>query len=127
MHWVRNSVRENRLSDRTNITESSYLPYIEHGSAWVAENDRGVAGFAAVDVRTNNVWALFVHPDFESAGIGRALHDKMIGWAREQGIDQLTLSTQQASRAARFYSEAGWTQVRITNDGEAFFQRRLKD
>jgi len=126
MHWVRKSVRENRLSDRTSITHASYVPYVRRGSAWIAETDLGIAGFAAVNSWTSRVWALFVHPNFEHTGIGRALHSKMIDWAQEQGIDQLTLSTHRESRAAGFYAQAGWTQASVTSDGEAFFQKTLR-
>jgi hypothetical protein len=44
MHAVRMSVRENRLSNPEQITETSYLPYIAAGSAWVAEADGNVPG-----------------------------------------------------------------------------------
>lgn len=125
MHAVRSKVRENRLSDRAGITEASYLPYIAAGSVWVAETDAGVAGFAALSVTDASVWALFVDPDAEGVGIGRALHNHMLEWAREQGIRLLSLSTEEGSRAAHFYDRAGWTRAGITTDGEAVFEKLL--
>ncbi len=126
MHRVRKRVRENRLSDHTRITEASYLPYIVAGSAWVAETDDGIAGFAAIDPQARRVWALFVDPGFEGVGIGRALHTRMLDWARESGLKELTLSTQQSSRAVGFYSRSGWTQRSVTEEGEVSFQRSLR-
>ena len=125
MHRVRKSVRENRLSDHTRITEASYLPYIAAGSAWVAETQCGIAGFAAIDPQARSVWALFVRPDFEGAGIGRALHTRLLDWARDCGLKELTLSTEQSSRAAEFYSRSGWTQRSVTSDGEVTFERSI--
>ncbi len=125
MHRLRMSVRENRLSDARRITEASYLPYIAAGSAWVAETEAGIAGFAVIDAPAGSVWALFTDPDCEGAGIGRALHSTMLQWARDQGIARLSLSTQSGSRAVQFYSLAGWTQAGVTADGEVLFDRSV--
>jgi GNAT superfamily N-acetyltransferase len=126
MHRVRKSVRENRLSDHTRITEASYLPYIAAGSAWVAETNNGIAGFGAIDPQARSVWALFVAPGFEGVGVGRALHSRMLEWAREYGLKELTLSTEQSSRAVEFYSRSGWTQRSVTAEGEVTFERSLR-
>ena len=125
MHRLRNAVRENRLSAAAGITEASYLPYIDAGSAWVAERPDGIAGFAAIDSSSDTVWALFVDPETEGAGIGRALHSAMLGWAREQGVRRLSLTTETGSRAMHFYERAGWTQAATTADGEVTFERSL--
>jgi GNAT superfamily N-acetyltransferase len=125
MHRLRNRVRENRLSETTMINEASYLPYIAAGSAWVAEASSTVVGFAAIDASARSVWALFVDPDAEGAGIGRALHVRMLDWARRRGIARLSLSTEEGSRAVGFYKRAGWTQTGIVPDGEVFFERTL--
>lgn len=125
LHRIRGSVQENRLSDPQCVTETSYLPYINECSAWVAETDVGVAGFSVIDVPAKNVWALFVDPHSEGAGIGRALHHRMLEWAREQGIDQLSLSTSRGTRAERFYKGAGWIEVGPGSDGEVRFEKML--
>ena len=125
MHRIRCSVRENRLSDPARITEACYLPYVESGSAWVAENERGLAGFAAVDRAGSSVWALFVDPEMEGAGVGRALHDHMVEWARAQGLERLALSTAPGTRAEHFYVRMGWQADGLTPDGERRFVKRL--
>jgi GNAT superfamily N-acetyltransferase len=121
MHRVRNSVRENRLSDPHGITERSYLPYVSAGSAWIAEADAAMLGFAALDAQTGRVWALFVDPDVEGAGVGRALHRRMLEWARQQGILDLSLSTEKGTRAVEFYKSAGWIESGVTAEGELLF------
>ena len=125
MHRVRNRVRENRLSDPQRITEASYLPYIAAGSVWVAEADAGLVGFAAVDVPSKRVWALFIDPTAEGAGVGRALHRRMLEWAHEHGITRLSLSTDRGTRAAEFYKRAGWREAGVTADGELLFEISL--
>jgi GNAT superfamily N-acetyltransferase len=126
MHRVRQAVRENRLSDPQQISEASYLPYIAAGGIWVAETDAGVVGFAAVDAAGRSIWALFIDPEVEGAGIGRALHHRMLKWAQEQGMDGLTLVTEKGTRAARFYRRAGWAENGTTADGEQRFELRLE-
>jgi GNAT superfamily N-acetyltransferase len=125
MHRVRTDVRENRLSTPEKIKEASYLPYIAAGSAWVAETNTGIVGFAVIDASARKIWALFVDPDAEGAGIGQALHQHMMEWARETGLERLSLSTEKGSRAVRFYSQAGWQQSGFTAEGEVLFERSV--
>jgi GNAT superfamily N-acetyltransferase len=125
MHAVRSSVRENRLPYPQQVTEASYLPYIAAGSAWVAEADAVILGFAAIDAADASIWALFVGRTAEGAGIGRALHQRMLEWAREQGIPLLSLSTQDGSRAANFYERAGWTRSGVTTERDVIFEKAL--
>jgi GNAT superfamily N-acetyltransferase len=122
MHRVRSTVRENRQSSPHGVSEASYLPYVEARCTWVAETEAGLVGFAAIDAATKSVWALFVDPNAEGAGVGRALHQRMLTWAREQGLERLTLSTDNGTRAAQFYQRAGWTEIGTTPAGEALFQ-----
>ena len=125
MHRIRLRVLENRLSDPFRVTEESYLPYILASSAWVAEIDRGIAGFAAVDIPARQVWALFVDPEAEATGLGRALHDRMLAWAIERGIERLSLATSRGTRAALFYERAGWTETGVDDSGELCFEKTL--
>jgi GNAT superfamily N-acetyltransferase len=45
--------------------------FFERGKGWVAETEDQIVGFSIIDLKENNIWALFVHPDFENKGIGR--------------------------------------------------------
>jgi GNAT superfamily N-acetyltransferase len=125
MHRVRLSVRENRLSGSSDITEASYLPYVEAGGAWVAERAGEIVAFAVLDASTKSVWALFVAPDAEGAGLGRRLHDRMLGRAEERGIPALWLTTAEGTRAARFYAMAGWQREGVTAEGEVRLRKNV--
>ena len=118
LHRIRLGVRENRLSSPEQVTEASYLPYIAEGSAWVAETESGLAGFAILDRETSSIWALFVDPRSEGLGVGRALHRHLLDWAREQGLRKLWLNTSKGTRAELFYRRAGWVSAGLTAIGE---------
>lgn len=125
MHCIRLAVRENRLTDPSKMTEAAYHPYVEAGSAWVAENDGQMLGFSAINGATREVWALFVAPGAESSGVGRALHEAMLDWARAQAIPELWLTTSEATRAEGFYMAAGWETTGIAEDGELRLRRSI--
>ena len=119
-------MRENRLGDPTRITEDSYRPFIEAGSAWVALGpNQKVIGFSALDQATKGVWALFVDPDHEGAGIGRALHDTLLDWAVSHGMQALWLETAPGTRAEQFYRSAGWQKKASGKPDETRFEKML--
>lgn len=122
MHAIRLRVRENRLSDPSVVTEADYHAFMARDTrSWVCLIDGTMAGFTMVDVEKRNLWALFVAPEHEFRGAGRALHDAMCGWYfTRQG--QLRLSTAPDTRAERFYLKAGYTAAGTTPDGEVILQ-----
>ena len=124
MHRIRLAVRENELSDPGRVGEDDYRDFVDASSGWVAETSAGLAGFAIVDLARATVWALFVSPEFEGQGLGTALHDHMIDWARVQRITKLSLSTGPGTRAERFYRRHGWQEAGGTPSGEVRFKRR---
>jgi len=85
-------------------------------------SNKDIVGFAIVDLVEKNVWALFVHPDFERQGIGRKLHDHMVQWYFTQTLEPLWLSTAKGTRAANFYKAAGWQEDGLTKTGEILFR-----
>jgi GNAT superfamily N-acetyltransferase len=123
MHRVRTSVRENRLRDPATVTLASYPQMLaDHGRGWIGEENGRVVGFAVIDLRHANVWALFVDPAHEGRGIGRALHDAMVDWFFAPGRERLWLTTEPASRAQRFYERAGWRHTEQLTNGEARYE-----
>ena len=126
MHRIRLAVRENRLSAPGRITEDMYRPYVAQGSAWIAETDGNPAGFAILDAAAGTVWALFVDPQAQGGGIGTALHERMLSWATERGIERLSLTTAPGTRAEHFYAAAGWEKAGLTSEGEVRFVRELR-
>jgi GNAT superfamily N-acetyltransferase len=125
MHGIRLAVSENRLSDPNRIGEQSYAPYLAAESAWVAEMNGAVLGFAILDVIECSVWALFVDPDHEGKGLGLALHARILASSRERGLERLSLATGPDTRAARFYRELGWFEVGRASGGDLLFERLL--
>ncbi|MBB1286797.1 GNAT family N-acetyltransferase [Flavisolibacter sp. BT320] len=123
MHRVRVSVNENRLSDPGRISENDYREYItERGKGWVCEVEGGLVGFAVVDEKENNIWALFVHPDFENKGIGKRLHHTMLSWHFKQSNDPLWLGTSPGTRAEIFYKKMGWQKAGFYGKDEVKFE-----
>ncbi len=110
MHRIRMAVRENRLADPLAVQPDHYVPMLAtRGRGWVAEHDGAIAGFAIADRARSSIWALFVDPDREGAGHGRALHRRMMDWLFAQGVATAWLTTDPGTRAERLYRAAGWS------------------
>jgi len=100
---VRNSVKENTLSNPDLVTDKDCEEFItERGKGWVCEIDGKITGFSIVDLNDNNIWALFVDPDFEKKGIGKKLHDIMLDWYFTQTKESVWLGTSPNTRAELF-------------------------
>jgi len=120
---VRNSVRENTLSDPGLVTDADCADYLtRRGKGWVWEADGRIVGFSIVDLVDCNVWALFLRPEYERQGIGRQLHDRMLDWYFSQTQDTLWLSTSPGTRAEQFYRKAGWKEIGLYGKGEIKFE-----
>ena len=123
MSRVRMAVKENVLSNPDRVTAEDYREMLENkGTGWVCEVAETIVGFAIVDFSDANIWALFVDPDHDKKGIGRKLHDLMLNYSFEQGIDKLWLSTDPGTRAETFYHKAGWEAKGFTTSGEVRFE-----
>ena len=123
MHQVRVAVLENRLSNPRAIGPEDYRAMLEErGRGWVYEVDGRIVGFAIADHSRRNIWALFVAPEFEGCGIGRALHDAMVTWLFQRSDEPIWLTTEPRTRAERFYTMAGWRRAGIDPNGEQRFE-----
>ena len=117
-HAIRLRVRENRLSNPSLVTEQDYHDFMARETmSWVCEVDGVTTGFVMVDVEKQNLWALFVAPECEGKGIGRALHEAMCS-AYFAKMDLLRLTTEPASRAERFYRRAGYMDRGLASNGK---------
>lgn len=122
IHAVRMSVRENRLTHSI-ISERDYVDHLETlGRGWMIEVEGRIVAIAIGNARNGNIWALFVHPDFERRGFGKRLLDVTVEWLWSEGATQLWLTTAQATRAQGFYESAGWTNAGMTEHGEIRFE-----
>ena len=122
---IRGAVRENRLRDPASVTRADYDWFGSRNLLWLADVDGHIAGFAAGDPRDGTIWALFVDPAQEGAGLGRALLARVCEDLRAEGHVVLRLTTDQGTRAARLYRRLGWEEEGLLPDGEMGFLLRL--
>ena len=120
---VRNTVKENTLSNPNLVTDEDCKFFItKKGKGWVCEIDKEIVGFSIVDLLENNIWALFVHPNFENKGIGKQLHQLMLDWYFQQTNTTVWLGTEPNTRAEKFYQLQGWTKIGTHGKGETKFE-----
>ena len=123
IQFVRNAVKENMLSDPALVPDKDVEEYITNrGKGWVCETANKIIGFAIVDLIENNVWALFILPEFEAMGIGKKLHRIMMDWYFVHTHEKIWLGTEPNSRAENFYRMQGWTEVGVHGKGEIKFE-----
>jgi GNAT superfamily N-acetyltransferase len=125
---IRNSVTENTLSDPNLVTDEDCAAFITvRGKGWVCEIEHKMVGFAIADLKENNIWALFLHPQFEKKGIGQLLHNTMLDWYFTQTKEKVWLGTAFNTRAEKFYRKAGWKEVGTHGINEIKFEMTYKD
>ncbi len=123
IQFVRNAVKENRLSDPSLVPDQDVEEYISNrGRGWVCEAGNRIVGFAIADIVANNIWALFIHPDHEARGIGKKLHRMMLDWYFLQTKETVWLGTEPNSRAEKFYRMQGWKEAGVHGKGEIKFE-----
>lgn len=124
---VRNSVKENVLSDPSLVTDEDCVDYLtRRGKGWVCEEDEKIFGFAIADLQGHNIWALFLRPEAENRGIGKMLHRLMLDWYFSKTDEIVWLSTAPRSRAEGFYKKMGWDEVGLYGKGEIKFEMSKK-
>jgi len=123
MMIIRFSVHENKLSNPQLVTAQDCEAFLfERGKGWVCEWEGKVVAFAIADLKEENIWALFVHPEHERKGIGKSLHQIMMDWYFDQGKNWVWLGTAPDTRAENFYRSQGWTQKGMHQNGELRFE-----
>ena len=128
IQMLRNSVKENPLSDPALVPDKDVEDYItRRGKGWVCEINNTIVGFAIVSITDHNVWALFIHPGFEKKGIGRRLHDEMMDWYFNQTDETIWLGTAPGTRAEIFYRKAGWKEAGMNGKGEIKFEMSAEE
>jgi GNAT superfamily N-acetyltransferase len=132
MFHIRTSVRENAMSYpaliAAGITPGRVADLLAGtGAGWIARADTEDAGFALADAQAGMIFALFVLPQHEGKGIGRALLRPAEDWLAAQGWREIWLETggDPALRAAGFYRHMGWQEDGIAPNGQRRFRRSL--
>ena len=125
---VRNSVKENTLSDPSVVTDTDCELFLTvKGKGWVCLINNEVIGFSIVDLTDQNVWALFLQPEFEGIGIGRKLMDILLEWYFSVTNDTIWLGTAPGTRAEQFYLKYGWKIIGMHGKGEVKFELTYND
>ena len=120
---IRRMVKENILLNPQLVSNEDCKTFItKRGKGWVALSNDEILGFAIADLKDNNIWALFVHPNHEKKGIGKKLHDTMLEWYFDYGKSKVWLSTDPGTRAEKFYKKQGWTRKVKLPNGEIKFE-----
>lgn len=120
---IRMAVKENKLSNPALVTRKDNEDYLTiYGKGWVCEINNQMAGFSIVGLTQRNIWALFVHPEFEGMGIGRKLHDVMLNWYFNQTKETVWLGTSPHTRAEQFYIKQGWVAAGMHGKDEIKFE-----
>jgi GNAT superfamily N-acetyltransferase len=128
MHIIRIAVKENILPDPSLITVSDYENFLTvRGKGWVCEIKNTIVGFAIIDLKEKNIWALFVHPEYERKDIGKQLQKIMLNWYFENNDESIWLGTSPGTRAESFYRRSGWKEVGRRKNGEIKFEMNIHD
>ena len=124
---VRNSVKENQLSNPNLIPDELVEEFItKRGKGFVCEIDDKIVGFSIVNFVENNVWALFLLPDFEGKRIGKKLHQLMLDEYFSKTKETIWLSTEANSRAEIIYKKQGWKNAGF-HGNEVKFEMSFED
>lgn len=118
---VRYAVRENRLSSDVSL-ERLWAGLESRGKGWVVEKEGQIVGFSMADREESMIWALFLLPEWERRGLGKALLERALDWLWSEGCESIWLTTEPGSRAAGFYTHLGWRATEITEKGEVRFE-----
>lgn len=125
---VRNSVKENTLSNPELVTDQDCEEYMfKRGKGWVCEINNQIVGFAIADLKDENIWALFIKPEFEKKGIGTQLHNTMLDWYFSTGKKNVWLGTAPNTRAEQFYIASGWKRNGMHGEKEVKFEMTKED
>ncbi len=119
---IRLAVKENMLSNPAVITVQMCVDYLEKlGRGWVCEIDGRIVGFSYAAKEDSSIWALFVLPEFEGRGAGKALLDLATAYLFSLGNEKVKLGTQANTRADAFYLAQGWQRGAMLNDVEVAY------
>ncbi|TAJ94794.1 MAG: GNAT family N-acetyltransferase [Reyranella sp.] len=123
---VRLAVRENQLSAASVSKVETTADWIfENATFWVWEEAGAVQGFSVADPRDGTIFGLFIHPDYEGRGLGRALLPLACEDLRAAGFAEAILTTGAGTRAERFYRLNGWEETGRQEDGQIIFRKPL--
>lgn len=129
---VRTSVRENHMSleelSVIGVTPDTLPAMLSgDGRAWVAEENCAIVAFAMAERSEATIFAMFVHPEHEGKGHGRALMHAAESWLFAQGCERIWLLTDNNPqvRANGFYQHLGWEKQGVQEDGQLLYIKQM--
>jgi GNAT superfamily N-acetyltransferase len=96
-------------------------------TTWVYEEDAQILGWCSIgpnrdpdaDSRSGELWAIYVLPNAQKKGVGRALMQTAISGLRQRHCPTATLWVLTENHNARaFYEETGWKLTKATKEVE---------
>ena len=125
-------MRENHLDlaqlAERGVTAASVAGMIARDDArtWVAEEGGEIVAFSMADASVGTVYALFVRPEFEGRGHGKALLRAAEDWLFAAGWETIWLQTgeEMHNRAHAVYLAAGWALVGPADHGDVRYEKR---
>jgi putative acetyltransferase len=79
---------------------------------FVAKKNSTIIGVGGLE--GNYVGTVFVHPEYQNQGIGRAIMEKLEAKAMEKGIEKVVLKA--SINAVPFYKNIGYTEIKEVHD-----------
>jgi GNAT superfamily N-acetyltransferase len=128
---IRTSVTENHL-DLDQLAERGVTPESmaemlarEDSRTWVVDEPEGIRGFSTADLKSGSVFAVFVSPDAEGRGYGRALLEAAEAWLFAGGWNTISLQTGEEpdNRAHAFYRASGWELSGPADHGDVRYEK----
>ncbi|HET7397894.1 MAG TPA: GNAT family N-acetyltransferase [Intrasporangium sp.] len=101
-------------------TSDVVIDSIRLGRTLVAERDGDVVGLAAYGLRGDDLvlWKLYVPPEHQGGGVGRALLDAVLRRGEELGRARVVLShLADNEQAGRFYARNGFVRTDVESGG----------
>ncbi|MEO1131619.1 MAG: GNAT family N-acetyltransferase [Cyanobacteria bacterium J06639_1] len=122
---IHTSVKENHQSRAEiaalGITPDSVVTMLQTDCrAWLVDLDDRPVGFAIANATEQTIFGLFVLPEYEGRGVGKALLSEAENWLRSQGCSDIWLTTgnDPTLRAYGFYLHEGWTLADLVSEDE---------
>lgn len=112
--WAANPVLNDFGADMPERVRMAFFDFAAAGSAviLVAECDGEIVGWTARDGEADYISDLWVRPDYQGRGAGRALLEYLFAMMRREGTDRARIATHAGNAGAiRLYERCGFALV----------------
>lgn len=126
LYAIWTAVDEHRFRDDWETFAATAMRFMTRGRTWVWSDVGGIIhGFAAAAPASGEIEAIYVHPDAQSRGIGRALLRKCCDDLLRRGHRHAWLVTSPGTKAEQIYRDAGWLPDGSEPSGAVRLRKRL--